>query len=180
MNKSIIHHSWTPILKELNTDEFLFFKYEILPKEKYYPEADKVFRVFSMPVSSIKVVLVGSAKLPNIREKEEQGLFWLPLSLTSGVTIDHAPYWESFLKTVLYFIARSNPCIWLFPSHEAQRFIANLPRKSIFNVQRYTDETIQLIPLNEDYNYIFRGIYVNNLEYVNVILKKKGQKTINW
>lgn len=180
MNKNIIHPSWSPILKELNTDEFLFFKNELLIKEKYYPEADKVFRVFSMPVKEIKVVVVGSFKLPNVREKEKQGVFCIPISLTTGITLDHTPYWEAFLKTTLYFIARSNPCIWLFPTTEAQRFIANLPIKSIFNVLRYTDLTIKTIPVSPYYNYIFKGKYVYDLDHVNIILERQGKKVIIW
>jgi uracil DNA glycosylase len=179
MNFNHIHYSWKPLLREFNTDAFLYFKNEVLPKEKYYPEADKVFRVFSMPVSAIKIVVIGSWKHPNIREIEKQGLFWLPVSLTQGVDVDHTEYWEPFIKKVVYFISKSNPTIWIMPTTEAQRFTANLPVKSIFNVLRYDDSLINQIPINVDYNYVFKGIYVNT-EHINILLKRLGKETINW
>jgi uracil-DNA glycosylase len=179
MNLNNIHYSWKPILNELNTDAFLYFKNEVLPKEKYYPEADKVFRVFSMPVSDIKIVVLGQWKHPHSRPKQLQGIFWLPVSLTQGAETEHKEYWEPFIKKVVYFIARSNPTLWLLPTTEAQKFAANLPVKSIFNVLRYDDSTIHQIPINVDYNYVFKGIYVNT-EHVNILLGKLGKETINW
>ena len=174
MNFSQIHHSWKPLLSEFNTDAFLYFKNELLPKEKYYPEADKVFRVFSMPVSDIKIVVIGTWKHPNCRKLEEQGLFWLPTSLTSGVDMDHSEYWAPFIKKVIYFIAKSNPCIWVLPTTKSQSYTANLPAKTIFNVMRYDDETIHQIPINVDYNYVFKGIFIN-YSHINILLRKLGK-----
>ena len=174
-----IHYSWKPILYELNTDAFLYFKNEVLPREKYYPEADKVFRVFSMPVSAIKIVVIGSWKHPNIRELEKQGLFWLPTSLTSGVDVNHTEYWEPFIKKVIYFISKSNATLWILPTLEAQRFAANLPVKTIFNVLNYDDKTIHQIPINVDYNYVFKGKFINT-EHINILLERLGKETINW
>ena len=179
MNLKQIHYSWKPILYELNTDAFLYFKNEVLPREKYYPEADKVFRVFSMPVSAIKIVVIGSWKHPNIRELEKQGLFWLPTSLTSGVDVNHTEYWEPFIKKVIYFISKSNATLWILPTLEAQRFAANLPVKTIFNVLNYDDKTIHQIPINVDYNYVFKGKFINT-EHINILLEKLGKETINW
>lgn len=179
MNLKQIHYSWKPILYELNTDAFLYFKNEVLPREKYYPEADKVFRVFSMPVSAIKIVVIGSWKHPNIKELEKQGLFWLPTSLTSGVDVNHTEYWEPFIKKVIYFISKSNATLWILPTLEAQRFAANLPVKTIFNVLNYDDKTIHQIPINVDYNYVFKGKFINT-EYINILLERLGKETINW
>jgi uracil-DNA glycosylase len=179
MNFNHIHHSWKPLMSEFNTDAFLYFKNEVLPREKYYPDADEVFRVFSMPVSSIKVVVIGTWKHPTLRFAEMQGLFSLPISLTQGADTDHREYWEPFIKKVVYFIAKSNPTLWLLPTIEAQKFAANLPVKSIYNVLRYDDSTIHQIPINVDYNYVFKGIYVNT-EHVNILLKRLGRETINW
>jgi uracil-DNA glycosylase len=180
MNFNHIHYSWKPVLSEFNTDAFLYFKNEVLPREKYYPEADKVFRVFSMPVSEIKVVVIGPWNLRTLtKPKELQGIFWLPISLTQGAETEHNQYWEPFIKKVVYFIAKSNPTLWLLPTIEAQRFAANLPVKSIFNVLRYDDSTIHQIPVNVDYNYVFKGIYVNT-KHINILLEKLGKETINW
>ena len=176
MNQKHIHNSWEPVLRELNTDAFLYFKNEVLPKEKYYPEADKVFRVFSTPVYDIKVVVVGPWKHPNIRT-DNYGVFWLPLSLTQGAENDHNEYWEPFIKKVIFFIAKSNPCIWVMPTTKSQSFTANLPVKSIFNVIRYDDETINQIPLSVDYNYVFKGIFIN-LKHINILLKKRNKKEL--
>lgn len=174
MNFSLIHYSWRPLLSEFNTDAFLHFKNEILPQEKYYPEADEVFRVFSMPVSEIKVVLIAREEASPIVQED---LFFLRMSLTYGANADHSEYWASFIKKVIYFIARSNPCIWLLPTTKSQGYTANLPAKTIFNVINYDDETIHQIPINVDYNYVFKGLYIN-LKHINILLKKKGQKEL--
>jgi uracil-DNA glycosylase len=176
MNFKLIHHSWKPLLSEFNTDAFLHFKNEILPQEKYYPEANEVFRVFSMPVSEIKVVLIGSEEASPI---VLEGLFFLKMSLTFGVSTDHSIFWEPFIKKVIYFIARSNPCIWVLPTTKSQSYTANLPAKTIYNVMRYDDVTIQHIPINVDYNYVFKGIFINH-SHINTLLKKLGKKEINW
>lgn len=171
MNFNSIHYSWRPLLSEFNTDAFLYFKNEVLSKEKYYPEAQEIFRVFSMPVSEIKVVLI-------VREEAspivQEGLFCLKMSLTYGATTDHSDYWAPFIKKVIYFIARSNPCIWLLPTTKSQSYTANLPAKTIFNVMKYDDETIHQIPINVDYNYVFKGTFIN-LKHINILLKNLGK-----
>lgn len=174
MNFNLIHFSWKPILSEFNTDAFLYFKNEILPKEKYYPESNEVFRIFSIPVTDIKIVIVGNWKQASINELHTKDIFWLPISLTQGVDIDHTEYWEPFIKKVVYFIAKSNPTLWLLPTIKAQRFTANLPVKSIFNVLKYDDETIHQIPLNVDYNYVFKGKFINT-NHINILLNKLGK-----
>ena len=181
MNYSKVHHSWVPLGREFNTEAFLTFKNEILPREKYYPEADKVFRVFSMPLSEIKVVNVVNFTpvSDEIYELSKEGVFVLPIALTEGVSHDHSEYWLPFITKVIYYIAKNNPCIWLFPSIKAHRFAANLPVKTIFNVLGYTDETIQQIPINADYNYVFKGLYINP-SHINTLLEKKGLQKINW
>lgn len=56
----IIHPSWHPYLQELfNNQKMIMIKNHVLPKCKYYPESDKIFRVFSMPLNDIKVVILG-------------------------------------------------------------------------------------------------------------------------
>jgi uracil DNA glycosylase len=180
MDMTIIHYSWKPLLKEFNTEEFLYFKNEVLPQEKYYPEASEVFRVFSMPLSEIKMVTLLNHVLISGKERGmEEGVFNLPLALTEGVSQDHSEYWEPFIKKVIYFIAKNHPCIWLLPTTKAQRFSANLPVKTIYNVLKYDDETIQHIPLNVNYNYVFKGININPL-HINILLEKKGLQKINW
>lgn len=55
----VIHESWRPLFTEFYKEEFLYFQHEIIPNISYYPEAINIFRVFSVPVSSIKVVILG-------------------------------------------------------------------------------------------------------------------------
>jgi uracil-DNA glycosylase len=171
MNVNHIHFSWKPLLRELNTDTFLYFKNEVLPKEKYYPESSEVFRVFSMPVSQIKIVVIGPWKGSDSEKIQTKDIFWLPFSFTQGAELDHTPYWENFIKKIVFFIAKSKPAIWVLPTIKSQSFTANLPVKSIFNVISYNDKTINEIPINVDYNYIFKGKFIN-IDHINVVLKK--------
>jgi uracil DNA glycosylase len=180
MNFKIIHPSWSPLLKEFNTDAFLTFKNEILVKEKYYPEADEVFRVFSMPLADIRLVtILNNFRIMNIEKPIEQGVFFLPVTLTEGADIDHTEYWEPFIKKVIYFIARNHPCLWVLPTIKSQSYAANLPVKTIFNVMKYDDQTIHQIPINVDYNYVFKGVNIN-YTHINTLLEKLGKQKINW
>lgn len=56
----IIHPSWHEYLQPLFDDKkMLLIKNQVLPRCKFYPESDKIFRVFNMPVQDIKVVILG-------------------------------------------------------------------------------------------------------------------------
>ena len=54
-----IHPDWDFIKGLLNTEPLLTLKNEILPNVKYYPAKENIFKVFEMPLSSIKVVILG-------------------------------------------------------------------------------------------------------------------------
>jgi len=199
----IIHYSWHPLIKrEMNTEAFLTFRNEILPNMLYYPEKLKIFRVFCMPVTDIRVVILGQdpyhgpgqatglsfavnsniSMPPSLRiiqqelndevewqreswrtleHWEKQGVFLLNTALTveSGRPGSHLEYWEDFTKKVIYFIGYHNPCIWMLWGQKAQRFVANLPAKTIFNVHGYDDKTIKQIPNSTDYNYILKAAH---------------------
>lgn len=232
-----IDPSWQPLLRHFNQDAFLHFRNEILPNIISYPEKHNIFRVFSMPLSKIKVVILGQSPSPipgqaqglafgidqrcvkplslqiiakeieysgekseffdsdikewrTLEHLEQQGVFLFNTALTveSGVPESHVQYWEQFAKEVIFFIATHQPCIWLMWGLKVQRFTANLPVKSIFNVQGYDESTIKQIPLNEDYNYVLKaesptslGFFgCNHFKFVNEILSLKGQSKINW
>ena len=179
MNYKKIHFSWKPLKTEFNTETFLYFKNNILTSEKYYPEADKVFRVFSLPISEIKVVILGGENKDIDEKLEKQGVFFLPLALTRGADIDHREYWEPFIKKVIFFISKSTPNIWISTSKEAERFLIVLPRKTVMNVKGYDDETIKLIPLNPSFNYVFTQNYID-FNHINILLKLRGKEKINW
>ena len=62
----IIHPSWHSHLQPLFDDNRMkVLKYEILPKVPFYPEASNIFRVFSMPLDKIRVVIIGQDPYPN-------------------------------------------------------------------------------------------------------------------
>jgi uracil-DNA glycosylase len=56
----IIHPSWHIHLQPLfDNSKMDLIKNQLLPNCTFYPEAEYIFRVFSMPVSNIKVVILG-------------------------------------------------------------------------------------------------------------------------
>lgn len=131
-----------------------------------------------------------------LKHWEEQGVFLLNTALTvqSGMAGSHLHYWESFTKRVINFISIHQPSIWLLWGTKAHAFTANMPPKSIFNVDKYDNETIQQIPINGDYNYILKaahpaaecyrnnaGFYgCNHFLFANTVLSKLGKTKINW
>jgi uracil-DNA glycosylase len=66
-----VHHSWKPLLNQLNTDFFLHFKNEILTQAPYHPK-NNVLKVFETPVYDIKVVVLG--KEPHYFPNKANGL----------------------------------------------------------------------------------------------------------
>jgi uracil-DNA glycosylase len=62
----IIHESWHKHLQPLFDDvKMQKIKEDILPKISFYPESKNIFRVFSMPLDDIKVVILGQDPYPN-------------------------------------------------------------------------------------------------------------------
>ena len=56
----VIHESWHRHLQPLFDDPKMeLIKSRLLPSCKFFPEAGKIFRVFSMPLDQIKVVILG-------------------------------------------------------------------------------------------------------------------------
>lgn len=64
---SIIHETWHPFLQPIFDDDFSLkiLKNHILPNCEFYPEAQNIFRVFSMPLNNIKIVILGQDPYPN-------------------------------------------------------------------------------------------------------------------
>lgn len=62
----VIHKSWHPLLEPLfQTTEIKHIKYYVLPKCNFYPTKENIFRVFSIPVEEIKIVILGQDPYPN-------------------------------------------------------------------------------------------------------------------
>jgi uracil-DNA glycosylase len=56
----VIHESWHKYLEPLFQDDRMkFIKYEILTRDKFLPSPENIFRVFSMPLEDIKLVILG-------------------------------------------------------------------------------------------------------------------------
>jgi uracil-DNA glycosylase len=63
---SIIHESWhSHLLEVFQTEELKRLNYEVLPNCIFYPEANHIFRVFSMPLEKIRVVILGQDPYSN-------------------------------------------------------------------------------------------------------------------
>lgn len=61
----IVHSSWTEYLQPLFNDvKMLKIKYQILTTCAFYPSPKDIFRVFSMPIQDIKVVILGQDPYP--------------------------------------------------------------------------------------------------------------------
>lgn len=56
--------SWEPIIPLLHQDKLSDLKYNILPNISYQPATEDIFNVFRMPVSEIKVVILGQDPYP--------------------------------------------------------------------------------------------------------------------
>lgn len=62
----VIHESWHKHLQPLFDDEkMLLIKDKILPSCNFYPNSNDIFKVFSMPLQDIKVVILGQDPYPN-------------------------------------------------------------------------------------------------------------------
>jgi uracil-DNA glycosylase len=62
----IVHESWHKHLQPLFDDpKMVLLKNKVIPSKPFYPDGDKIFRVFSMPLENIKVVILGQDPYPN-------------------------------------------------------------------------------------------------------------------
>lgn len=57
--EDFFHHSWQPLFKLLHQEPLLTLNTQVLPQTLCYPPKENIFRVFRMPLDSIKVVIVG-------------------------------------------------------------------------------------------------------------------------
>lgn len=63
--KDVIHPSWNPVLGMLYQEPLTTLNNKVLHECAYNPELKNVFKVFSMPVHQIKVVILGQDPYPN-------------------------------------------------------------------------------------------------------------------
>ncbi len=195
-----IHPDWYLIMNLFNQEPLSTLFYDILPNISYKPEKEKIFSVFKMPMKDIKVVILQSEPYPYVtntlrdfKEWEDQGVFILNTSLTSevGNVGAHYEYWEKLIQTVIFYISKYQPCIWMIPNINNEiKFKKHILNP--FTVEGYDRELIENIPINPDFNYIFTkpnveieeykeyGSSTYNFYYVNSILKNKSLNEIKW
>ena len=126
----------------------------------------------------------------------EQGVFLLNTALTVETSRagSHLEYWKNFTAAVIWHISVNHPCIWVLWGKKAQWFQPCIGMNP-FNVKGYDNETIEEIPINDDYNYVMTaphpaaeaysggksGFYgCNHFYFVNKILAKQGKPCITW
>ena len=117
---------------------------------------------------------------------EQQGFFLLNTALTvrRGEPASHIKYWTYFILSVIKYISKMNPCIWLLWGNKAKSY-----KEHIYNPQIIKDEMI----LKPNHNYILesthpaaevygKGNFIGSGHFkkVNEILKNKKEKQINY
>ena len=227
-----VHSSWIPLMYSLAYEKPMVDFLDSLKEKSIQPATKDIFRVFQMPVSDIKVVILGQEPYPipgaanglaygvkepyswsklltkirrevletvawtversgdwgSLEKWNNQGVFLLNLALTVETNKggSHAKNWENFAKSVISFISKENPCIWLMWGNRIKHY-----KGRIFNpfiVENYTRETIEEIPIDPELNYIIEGEnpvmgenFSNDGFYkTNRILSKKSINIINW
>lgn len=61
-----IHSSWKPYLEPLFQDERMkYIKYQVLSNIEFLPLPEQIFKVFSMPIDDVKLVILGQDPYPN-------------------------------------------------------------------------------------------------------------------
>lgn len=139
---------------------------------------------------------INSSKQIDMNAWTDQGVLLLNTALTveSGKAGSHLKYWEQFTKNVISFISINQPCIWLLWGKRIQSFIPQI-HQNPYHVKGYDRNTIEEIPLNNDYNYFMTaphpaaelytggdaGFYgCNHFYFVNRMLSNSGQQKIIW
>ena len=125
----------------------------------------------------------------NINWWEGQGIFLLNSALTveTGNSRSHLQHWELFTKTIIRYISYNNPCIWFLWGRTPRSFQGNIYKP--FLVKNYDQKLIKDIPINKQYNYVFRAdsplnesvfLGCNHFYQANVILEKLKETKIDW
>ncbi|MDR2579412.1 MAG: uracil-DNA glycosylase [Fibromonadaceae bacterium] len=235
-----IHASWTPIKSLL----YETLNEKILPNlsnTKYQPEREDIFNVFKMPVSDIKVIILGQDPYPTegnamgyafavpadkkipaslrvikeeivkefaipclanhehpewrtLKDWRDSGVFLLNTALTieAGKIGSHLGYWKNCIGSVIKYISKTHPCIWMLWGKKAQSFKGNICNALAFDIEVNSIETIEKMPINNKTNYIleaphptargntkrFKGC--NHFLYADAILRKLKKREITW
>jgi uracil DNA glycosylase len=186
------HGSWAPILNKLYQEPLNTFLKETIYTRGVREDKTTLFKIFSKPLSAIKMVIVTESVIDlkeasvinsmldtdfNRQEWKEQGVFFLPTSLTSSYGGDNdEPYWKDFIDTVIKYISQENPCIWMFwgTSHKLHNV-----KKDYILVNNYSRELIEDIPINSDWNYTFISPAILSKDFVKGDYFYKANKVLN-
>ncbi len=200
-----IHSSILPVVRnEIYQEPLKSFFESILPQTNFQPKEEEIFKVFKMPLNKIRVVILGTEPITTISNKEifkitynkvdissweGQGIFLLNTALTveTGNSGSHLSYWRTFTENIIRYISYNNPCIWFLWGKVPRSFQGNIYRP--FLVEGYNQSLIKDIPVNKQYNYVFRANSFLNEEaflgckhfyQANVILEKLKETKIDW
>ena len=229
--------SWGPILYKIKEEPLSTLFNKVLPNISYQPKVDNIFSALQMPVSSIKVVILGSGPYSspmksvghafllskyqkksntllrieeeilksdplNVNDSKEVDMYsWIDqgvLLLDTALTVEtcepgsHRVYWRDFIQHLISFISYQKPCMWLFWGNYVREFLPYVGSHRI-EMNQYDMETINEVPLNTTWNYIFTSDYPlmepyekssfynnNHFYFVNKMLAWQGKKTIIW
>ena len=184
-----IHEDWKKIIPPLIYQEDLAELFsKILPENHYKPHFNDILQMFEMSPKEIKVIMFLSEdhllySKENHQELRKQGVFVLYSSLTASHTEKHAKYWEKLINHVIQFMSKNYPCIWIIANPTISKFLLQISNKYL--VQGYDKDTIEDIPINPDWNYVFtipnkevEGETSKHNYYINSILKHKSLKEI--
>jgi uracil-DNA glycosylase len=115
----IIHETWHKHLQPLFDDpKMIMIKDEVLSQSPYYPERKDIFRVFSMPLNEIKVVILGQDPYAN---GEAVGLSFAVNSAESMPASLRIIKGEIENKDTLWYFKKYEDAMWKTLTHWVQQ-----------------------------------------------------------
>lgn len=155
-------------------------------------------RIIQKEISTSVHDVLSMGQIPDntLKSWRESGVFLLNTALTveTGNAGSHLKYWDTFTRQIIQFISKENPCIWILWGKKAQGFAKNIHNPQQL-VKGYTRQTIEQIPVNEDYNYIMTSPHptaeayadgkaefygCDHFYFVNKILEKFKVSPVLW
>lgn len=155
-------------------------------------EVPIILRNIKKEVLQSKELVSAEADWQTLQHWTNQGVFLLNTALTveTGNAGSHMAQWKEFTETVIKFISRENPCLWMLWGQHALSYRTIIKNPLI--VKGYDRETIEEIPIDSTINYIIPGNPPITREFedkkfsedgfylVNRILENKSFKQIIW
>lgn len=154
-----------------------------------YKTPDLLSKIKTEVDKSIGFIPNGTTAYNNLLTWRESGVLLLNTALTveTGTTGSHLQYWDTFTRQIIQFISLKKPCIWLLWGIHAQSFAKNIKIPQQL-VDGYDRQTIEQIPINNDYNYVMTAPHplvdkyqgCDHFYFVNKILEQFKVSSIKW